>query len=276
MLSSQLLFQSQHRMFHFTLLFFGRYARILRFDRSGTFVSQRFNYVTGEKKLREFLRRYSRLPPEQRGHDPTVERIAPSSNLAQRMRDKLAAFQRDSPCVDANCQAEDCSYITETFRVSLDPNYSWWTLQVHDEVTHEVKCFVAGKPHFQATGARGRGTRGYVAVPLESDGTLGDNLVYLKDAWRIKHWAIEKEGVTLKRLNDSNVPYIPTLLCHGDLVGQVTQSPQKWKELIPDKECPLKEHQHYRIVVKEVGKPLSQFKNSGQLVKALWHCTKGM
>lgn len=259
---SELLLQHQHRMFHFTVLLLGHEARILRIDRSGIFVTERFDYVKKESKLVNFLWRYSRLSAELRGHDPTVERITQhglNHSLAKLMRDKLTAAQRNAAILDAGITAkEDRSYIPELFKASLDPDYPWWKLQVHDELNNsEVKYFVVGKPHFQAAGVRGRGTRGYVAVLLNVDGTLGEDFVYLKDAWRVYHPSVEKEGNTLKRLNEHNVPYVPTLLCHGDLPGQITLSPRKWEEHRPSDHCLLKEHQHYRMVVKEVGKPLS-------------------
>ncbi|KAI0738832.1 hypothetical protein C8Q80DRAFT_1241168 [Daedaleopsis nitida] len=323
---SELLFLNQHRMFHFLILFLGHYARILRIDRSGIFATERFDYVKEEDKLTDFLWQYSCLSPEQRGHDPTVERIDPAHHLAKAMREKVAEAKRNArpdagPAADTDAQptdgearfaeanahpanaaahghatdvptetpededgddevlpepqlaSDDGSYIADLFDASLDEKRPWWRLEVHDELTGTIQSFVAGKPHFLAAGVQGRGTRGYVALPLKSDGTLGDCFVYLKDAWRVNHPTIQKEGTTLKHLNDNGVRYIPTLLCHGDLPSQVTESPERWKQLHPgNTPCPLKEHQHYRIVVKEVGKPLSHFKNSSQLVIALFHC----
>ena len=37
----------------------------------------------------------------------------------------------------------------------------------------------------------------------------------------------------------------------------------------------MKEHRHYRIVVKEVGKPIYEFSNGKQLVKILSDCVLG-
>ena len=43
---SPLVFDKQHRTHHFTVLFFGDMARIIRWDRSGTVVTEKFNYKT--------------------------------------------------------------------------------------------------------------------------------------------------------------------------------------------------------------------------------------
>ncbi|KAI0767020.1 hypothetical protein C8Q74DRAFT_1354864 [Fomes fomentarius] len=265
---SELLFQNQHRNFHFLVLFLGHFSRIVRIDRSGIFATERFNYVNDpDNKLPTFLRKYSELSRKQRGHDPTVERVKPG--LAKRMRDTLTAAQKA-----AAASGDGDNHVLKLFGDSLKDDYPWWKLQVHDEITGKIMSYAVAKPHFQAPGVRGRGTRGYVALPINSNGTLGDKFVYLKDAWRVKHEAIAKEGATLKYLNDNEILYVPTLLCHGDLPGQVTQAPDVWKDLHPGEVCPLKDHQHYRIVVKEVCKPLSEVECGSQLFKALYHCTR--
>ena len=116
---------------------------------------------------------------------------------------------------------------------------------------------------------------------FRSDGAVVDStgkFVYLKDAWRVDREGMKKEGVILKALNAAKVPYIPTLLYHGDL-DQSTKSYDMWPDYHKGKtreECPLKSHQHYRLVVAEVGKPLSEFENAFQLVWALFCCITGM
>ncbi len=82
----------------------------------------------------------------------------------------------------------------------------------------------------------------------------------------------------MKALNDAKVTYVPTLLYHGDL-DQSTESYAKWLDYHEGKtqeDCPLKSHQHYRLVVAEVGKPLSEFENGLELVWALFCCISGM
>lgn len=89
-----------------------------------------------------------------------------------------------------------------------------------------------------------------------------------------------KEGIVLDRLNAGTVPHVPTLECHGDLSGQTTGSPDLWRkynpDLLSDVVCPLTTHTHYRLVVKEIGKPLAEFRNGYELVRALYCCIRGM
>ena len=56
---STLVFDKQHRTHHFTVMFFGDMARIIRWDRSGTVVTQKFNYKTDSAILGRFLWRFA-------------------------------------------------------------------------------------------------------------------------------------------------------------------------------------------------------------------------
>ncbi|KAI0309001.1 hypothetical protein OF83DRAFT_1024807, partial [Amylostereum chailletii] len=50
-------FASQHRVFIFSFLLMGDYARLLRWDRSGVVVTERFNWKT-DPTLAEFFWRF--------------------------------------------------------------------------------------------------------------------------------------------------------------------------------------------------------------------------
>ncbi|KAI0359685.1 hypothetical protein OH77DRAFT_1049762 [Trametes cingulata] len=258
---SQFVFQHQHRTFHFMILFLGDNARILRIDRSGIFATKKFNYKTHGEPLAEFLWRFSHLAPAERGVDTTAELVPRDSVYGKLMKQKA----RSAP--DDHARAR--------FRESLEgEDWPWWLLHVKDEHTRKDRRFLVGKPHFTAFGLAGRGTRGYVAVDADN---AEAPFVHLKDAWRVMHDEIDKEGAILQELNHKKVPYVPTLLHHGDL-GQTTRSSDLWRKYNPkapsDQICPMKKHSHYRLVVKEVGKPLTEFTNSTELLLALYCCLK--
>ncbi|KAA1468596.1 hypothetical protein DENSPDRAFT_794640 [Dentipellis sp. KUC8613] len=63
----------QFRTFVFSVLILGRYARLIRWDRSGAIVTKRIDYVEDPKPLIEFLWRYNLLSDAQRGHDESVK-----------------------------------------------------------------------------------------------------------------------------------------------------------------------------------------------------------
>ncbi|KAI1784498.1 hypothetical protein LXA43DRAFT_1041974 [Ganoderma leucocontextum] len=262
----ELAFKYQQREFIFMVLFLGRYARVVRFDRSGIVASEKIDYAERGAELTTFLVRYARLGPTNRGHDPTASRISRTDPLWEQLKTHGAdAAKKDS---------ED--HVQKLFNETLDEQWPWWKLSVPDEESGVKHWFAVGKPHFYAGGVACRGTRGYVAAPLNDDGEVDPEaeFVYLKDAWRVDHEGMEKEGIILKALNDAKVPYVPTLLYHGDL-DQRTRSYEEWFDKHKDKpeeKCPLKSHQHYRLVVAEVGKSLSEFETGFQLVWALFCC----
>ncbi|KAI0741122.1 hypothetical protein C8Q76DRAFT_823107 [Earliella scabrosa] len=257
---STLVFDKQHRTHHFTVLFFGDMARIIRWDRSGTVVTEKFNYKTDSAILGRFLWRFSRMTPQQCGHDLTVVPVlvdSPEYKLMVRRRDTPRTLKGTSLVVGEDAR--------RMFKDSLrDP--AWWRMNIGD------RGFLVGAPHFIASGLAGRGTRGYVAIDLEDqDGPF----VYLKDCWRVAHERIEREGDILAYLNDpttGEVTNIPMLVCHGDVEDQETQTQTVWRERYPDTECPFKTHRHYRMVVKEVGLPMSNFRNGRPLLGLLAMC----
>ncbi len=301
-----LVFKFQKRLFHHIVIFFGSYARIIRFDNSGIVATEKIDYTKDGARLTQFFVRYGRLQSKNRGHDPTATRIngKPSKGKDGEEDDmtKLAKAMRKYGQEVAEQRPDD--YVPPLFNKTLDEQWPWWKLKVYDEITQSSHFFAVGKPHFYSGGVVGRGTCGYIAVPLDEEGMPtplriykdgkavpvdADNekakdpdyrdvyFVYLKDAWRVDHPGIEKEGAILHVLNNHGVHYVPTLLYHGDL-GDDTLSYTKWPAYHADdelKDCPLKAHQHYRLVVAEVGKPLSEFANGRELVLAILYCIIG-
>ncbi|PIL32481.1 hypothetical protein GSI_05184 [Ganoderma sinense ZZ0214-1] len=75
----------------------------------------------------------------------------------------------------------------------------------------------------------GRGTLGYVAYDCKTCG-----FVWLKDAWRASYMLAETEGDVLRKLNDSRVQYVPTLVCDGDVRDQTTVTADWWEQMHPD------------------------------------------
>ncbi|KAI0365601.1 hypothetical protein BV20DRAFT_1115799 [Pilatotrama ljubarskyi] len=255
----ELVFDYQHRTYQYMILFLGKFARIVRVDRSGIFATHKFLYRKEGAKLARFLWCYSRLSDADRGHDTTAVRLKPRSKEADRMRDRVE-------------NVAESDYVGQSFKKLLDEDWPWWKLQVPDEAHPErPRYYLVGKPHFRAPGVAGRATRGYIALPADEK---DDNFVYLKDAWRVVSDQIDKEGVILETLRHHKVEFVPTLICHGDIAGQVTKTQAVWAELYPEKDCHLKHHQHYRLAVKEVGKSIEEFTNGAELVTALYCCVK--
>nr|VWO95307.1 Uncharacterized protein [Ganoderma boninense] len=293
----ELTFDHQHRTFIFMLIFIGLDCRILRMDRLSLFVTKQFN-ITTTSFLVQFLRRYVKLSPEARGYDTTAQRIFPGSTLSGMMKERLSDVEKmleeqkdlesgegDARLLGIGERDRVEEHVVELWRNALDEKWPWWKLCVPDQATEKDRWFLVGKPSSpKPPGVRGRGTRCYIAVELfESHGeqVLDTKFVHLKDCWRVLDRGadgpamdIRQEGLTLQKLNGAHVKHVPTLVAHGDINEQSTQTPAAGKSVENQRKHHLKTYRHYRLVVKEIGKPLSEFENSGQLLRVLYDCLR--
>ncbi|KAH8914612.1 hypothetical protein BT69DRAFT_1273239 [Atractiella rhizophila] len=105
--------------------------------------------------------------------------------------------------------------------------------------------------HFLAVG---RGTKCYRAYLFKRK-----EIVLLKDTWRKMEY--QKEGTIYAHLHDRKIPNIATVL-----VDQDVETKNPLQEAIGAGGFRMK---HYRIVLNEVGEPLSNFRSSWELVKVL-------
>ncbi|CDO76863.1 hypothetical protein BN946_scf184402.g4 [Trametes cinnabarina] len=317
---AEVVFRVQQRTFLFMLLVIGRNFRLLRWDRSGTIVTRAIDYVAHPHTLCELLWRISLQSDEGLGLDPSATRLHPGDYdyklmdfYAQPRDSDLATEERTLTEGELASMSDPpvFKYVRLSFRISLAGGWPRYRL----EVPHAdgVRKFLVCKPLFYADGMVGRGTRGYVALDC-----LTQQFVWLKDAWRVYYKKVVQEGAILQKLNDEEVDNVPTLLCHGDIRQQTTQTSEVWEEAQaaaePDppsspsphdrllsssatlvaprlykpatsrkrsrtaveaedsggsEEETLRRHIHYRIVVREVALPLSEFTTGQNLVSII-------
>ncbi|KAI0330461.1 hypothetical protein GY45DRAFT_1277729 [Cubamyces sp. BRFM 1775] len=225
------LFERRPRTHLFMLIVIGRDFRVLRWDRSGVVVTPLIDYVLRPDLLYDFLWRIGRASMVQLGLDPTATLIQPGSDeyklmdeLAEEVATDLVA--KRGSIVPNGDENNVFAYVREKFRESLAEDWPRWKLAV-PQGDGSMRYFLVGKPAFIAPGLVGRATQGYVAVdPLAEEPKR--KFVWLKDAWRTFYNLVEREGVVLKQLKAASVPGIPSLVCHGDLPGQATVTPEIW------------------------------------------------
>ena len=69
---------------------------------------------------------------------------------------------------------------------------------------------------------------------------------------------------------------VPTLVYHGDIDDQITNSQEVRKTLPPDKQVSLlKTHRHYRLLTKEVCMSMSRYQNAKGLICLIATCVRG-
>ncbi|KAJ7707566.1 hypothetical protein B0H17DRAFT_1033109, partial [Mycena rosella] len=108
----------------------------------------------------------------------------------------------------------------------------------------------------------GRGTRCFVAVETKTN-----RICLLKDTWRVVGY--HPEGQVYARLKEQQVQNIPNVIVAKDVDGPhhhcgVDDYPflsSKFKEQV------IRDHQHYRLVLDVVGRPLVEFGSTHELVK---------
>ncbi|OJT06760.1 hypothetical protein TRAPUB_2397, partial [Trametes pubescens] len=223
------IFRYQHRTALYMLLIIGRRFRFLRWDRSGTIVTRAADYFEQPDLLCKMLWRMSQLNEEQLGYDPSAIRIDRTDPDYLRMNTIALPVETDADHMERKLDddmlddAPVYRYVRDMFRRSLHPEWPRYRLEVKDTDSGETHSFFVGRPIFHAPGMAGRGTRGYVAFHHESG-----RFVWLKDVWRADYKLVDKEGITLKKLNMAGVDNVPTLVCHGDILGQTTKTPDYW------------------------------------------------
>ncbi|KAI0323416.1 hypothetical protein GY45DRAFT_1332548, partial [Cubamyces sp. BRFM 1775] len=205
----------------------GRTFRITRWDRSGTLVTRRMDYVSNPQVLCDVLWYISQMTNTALGFDPSAERVVRGSAYYTMMNKASFSDISDVDHTERILETlpEDgfvYKYVREMFRESLQRNWPRYRLEVPDG--DGTRSFLVAKPVFQAPGMAGRGTRGYVALDLKTG-----RFVWLKDAWRTHYELVDQEGAVLATLNEAKVANVPTLICHGDILGQVTETPKWWE-----------------------------------------------
>ena len=274
----KLLFTAQHRVAIFMLLVVGRQFRFVRWDRAGLIVTPAIDYIDDPATLCDLLGCISLLDPVALGFDPSATRILPGSSEFLQMDSAAQKNSSDVDHTERNLEASELEapfifgYARALFRESLALDAPRYRLEVSSRAGAVTRYYLVGKPTFIAEGFTGRGTRGYVALDCQTR-----RFVWLKDTWRMSYLGRDLEGDILHRLNVTGIEGVPTLVCHGDVLEQVTVTsgfPYTSSKILYENQVnfdamirgPLPQHTHYRIVVEEVCLPLDNFGNGKQLV----------
>ncbi|KAJ7639150.1 hypothetical protein FB45DRAFT_739927 [Roridomyces roridus] len=221
---------SQLRTHSFGALIIADRCRLFRLTRSAMEVTELFDYTTSPL-LVQFLWRLSHAPPDVRGLDTTFEKVT-------------AGGQRDS----------------RRARELIDAvGKPLWSVTMGDHSFYVSHPFT--RSHHLPVG---RGTRCFVAVETKTD-----RICLLKDTWQVVGY--HREGEVYARLKEQQVQNIPNVIVAKDVDGLhhhcgVDDYPLLWSKF---KAQAIRDHQHYRLVLDVVGRPLVEFKSTHELVKCM-------
>jgi hypothetical protein len=236
---------SQFRTHAYSVLIVKDTARLFRWDRSGTIVTDAFKY-NESSYLAEFFCRYSKASPEMRGKDQSVSH--PTLTEATKARQALV----------------------------LDDNAPLVKLAIPDTAGSPL-YYIAAAPRVTPYTPPGRATRGFQAYDV-----LGAKLVYMKDSWRVDMPDILPEGEVYKMLEDKNVRNIPHCVSSGNIATDHYHASKTCKYTDKPWAClsgpdlkPFIPHRHYRLTLDVIGLPLTNFKSSFQMVSAVYNAMEG-
>ncbi|KAJ8453756.1 hypothetical protein ONZ51_g13419 [Trametes cubensis] len=251
-------FTHQHRCFLYAIYIRKTGARMIYSDRTGTRVSEEFDWTDDNSFLHRFVWKLAHMSLEELGFDPTAE-LATDSQCRQL---KLAKG-------DNTLQP----HVVEAVNNAFDGHYPIYKLRITVSEPFPDELFPANDPVILPP------SMSELASPTtlpEQQAKEHDFLVarrrfcFLKDYWRpLVANRSRPEHLVYNRLHSVGTPFIPTLICGGDVGGprkQVTQV----QDYLPSKGRPGP-RVHYRIAVAEIGRPLDKFTDFTQLAYIFAH-----
>ncbi|THU94115.1 hypothetical protein K435DRAFT_779564 [Dendrothele bispora CBS 962.96] len=243
----------QFRTHFFTVFIRGDTARLIRWDRAGAIVTTAFCYGE-EPYLADFYWRFTNATPQARGHDTTVQRLSTSDPIALEAQEALK-LKPNEPIYEIKVW-NDVSTATE------DKN----TEKVQTpETADQGRSYYGTDPIVNnAQSATGRATRIFKVWDRQEN-----EIVALKDCWRVDSSSILPEGQVYEQLQKAEVRNIPTCLRAGD-VDPSCPYQRTQTQCPPSSTRTLRSHIHYRIVMKEVCRcNITEFKNTKELVRVI-------
>ena len=266
-------FARRHRVFFFQLVIVDRWARFIRWDRSGAISTERFDYVVHPRLLSEFFWRFAHLTDEQRGLDPTA--TLANTHEKRVFNRVIEEFVTDMKA--GNKDGIPVRWIPDAERMLVDAKgYPVWKLHITDSATGSSTDVLVGRPLSDSCPMFGRSTRAYIAYDMKDE-----RLVFLKDTWRADHPKLSVESATYLQLKEHKVPHVLDVLYGGDVhdgrgraqetVTQVyAQAEDDWR--ISD--CKHEKHVHHRIV-QEIAYPLESALDAKEFVQVLHDVLSG-
>jgi len=230
---------AQFRTHAYSVFILGCNARILHWDRSGTIVMEAFEF-SKSPYLVDFFHRYSGTTDKMRGKDGTV--LMPTTAEQYKARRTL----------------------------KLDQNVTLHKLSIPFSVSNDdLLYFITCPPEPTLYAPPGHATCGFKAYDVACD-----QVVFLKDSWRIVLPGITLEGDVYKALNNAGVQHIPKCLAWGDIcTGYHSTETHKFTHAEwahhSNNTTHFLHHQHCHLVLDIVRVTLIEYQSSDKMVSAV-------
>ncbi|KAM5546009.1 hypothetical protein V8D89_000135 [Ganoderma adspersum] len=284
--ASQIL-RMQHRTHVYLISISGKYAQLVRFDRSGAIISESFDYTTatGVAFIGQFLHCLFNpsASPEDRGADPTTtlasnEEASFFSSLHERLpmgsTSRIARrFKEASSGADESWPVYALNITSPWSQLGSDQT----PLPVVRDIPAKTHRCLVGKPLFTSRSLMGRGTKCFVGWDLDAN-----RPVMIKDSWRAELSGIGSEFDTYTMLWEGQTTltstHIPTPLGGGDVyhmegnTREYQRTPLLAVPVLPGTSQSQRTPRiHTRLVLKEICETLESFTNAEHLVGMIFH-----
>ncbi|KAJ3485962.1 hypothetical protein NLI96_g4581 [Meripilus lineatus] len=252
------IFEHQHRNFVFSIYIHAGREFLIRWDRVGAVIAEPFRLLEEPHKLQAFLYSLAKMSPAERGYDTSVRTA--STNEAKKFKALLKGDSVNTKYIE-DALARDGDKEAAIFRVDL---------QGMDPQKPSVKLVFA-RPRVLGEGVAGRATRGYVAYDI-----VKKRLVFLKDYWQPLTDSYHPELDTYKLLHAKNVRYIATPVGGGDVASDPCQPKGSLQKTAAQEYLSTAlgrsyaARVHYRFAVEEIGRPLEDYRDAKQMVRAVY------
>ncbi|KAF8873294.1 hypothetical protein CPB85DRAFT_1399140, partial [Mucidula mucida] len=273
-----------YRKHFMSVVVFGRFARLIFWDRRGAVVSRRIKYqeTDGEETLFKFYLRFSQLTAEQRGYDPTVVEVPPTDPDAEAALVQFKKYDRDM--WHCNAQMRSC---TEAMGVTL-PEDRFLRMTVKFGNSAE-RSFIVPAPVFEDTciSPFSRSTRRSLAYDCaftsnpgkdcqQSKKSKHDSLLFMKDYWREESLRTRPEAEIYDILAEKKVPHVATMVVGGDVEGMRTKTHEPRLQLSSAYPPTIRKYfrlenplQCHRLFLDTIARDLSAFGNCKVLVNCI-------
>ena len=248
-------------------------------DRAACIVSEPFKYIGPEASLDmyRFFWRLAGLTREQLGFDPTV--TPASKEDFDAMYEFATTSMSITPYVQKQLYYALCvDPPTTTSTGSPSMNCRQWPLR---RIARPDGTYVLiGRPKHVTPALFGRCTRGYVGFDPSAREAF-----FTKDSWRGEHPELHSEHLVYKRLQENGVQNIPTCIGGGDVGEDTVFGVQTTRttsirfsssSALGDKDqqsepttfsvLVIFARVHYRIFIKQILRPITDFEHFLELV----------
>jgi len=217
----------QLRPWAFSVVILGRYARLVRWDRSGAIFTSRFDHETSSH-LERFFTSYGSLDDRSRGVDTSVTILEEGDQRAEAAKNGFGFRSRQGPQ-------------PRFYEFRLGPDHT----------------VVGYSPKTSTPSLFGRATQPFIVWD-----PAAQKKQFLKDTWRIDLPEIVVEGEIYELLGSNQVPNIAPVVWHGDVDKQQTLT-SKLRVNFSDTYSmrPPTPHKHYRLMLGKVGRPCTEYNN---------------